>query len=52
MRLRGMVFTQDGARVVRAEGRAEAGEAVALGVLVAEELVREGARGLIDGVSC
>ncbi|WP_353171128.1 hydroxymethylbilane synthase [Paracandidimonas soli] len=43
LRVRGLVATPDGARIVRAEKTGPASEAVALGESVARELIRDGA---------
>ncbi|HEU5028150.1 MAG TPA: hydroxymethylbilane synthase [Spirillospora sp.] len=46
--LRGMVFTQDGARFVQAEESAPPEKGGELGARVAADLLRQGARGLIE----
>jgi hydroxymethylbilane synthase len=48
--LRGMVFTHDGSRFVHARGWAKPDEGRDLGARVAADLLREGARNLIDGI--
>ncbi|GAB3206704.1 hydroxymethylbilane synthase [Marinactinospora thermotolerans DSM 45154] len=46
--LRGMVFTRDGRHVVEASGRDDPDRPARLGTTVATELLRKGARALID----
>ncbi|REE97759.1 hydroxymethylbilane synthase [Thermomonospora umbrina] len=48
--LRGAVFTPDGDRFVHSEQWAPPGKAAELGAYVAEDLLRGGARALIDGI--
>jgi hydroxymethylbilane synthase len=49
--LRGMVFSPDGSRLVRAHLRAERdNDPAALGARVSAELLRQGARTIIDGI--
>jgi hydroxymethylbilane synthase len=48
--LQGMVFTRDGSQFVRSQEWASPREAEALGSYVAGDLLRKGARGLIDDI--
>lgn len=48
--LRGLVASEDGATVLRAEGRAPRAEAAELGVAVAEALLEQGARRILDAL--
>jgi hydroxymethylbilane synthase len=48
LHLRGLVGTADGARILRAEAQGPAGDPEALGVIVAEDLLRQGAREILD----
>jgi hydroxymethylbilane synthase len=48
--LRGLVGRPDGTTVLRAEGRAPADEAEALGIAVAEDLLRQGAEAILAEV--
>jgi hydroxymethylbilane synthase len=50
LRLRGLVGQPDGARILRAEGAAPAGEAEALGIRVAEDLLAQGAAEILAAV--
>jgi hydroxymethylbilane synthase len=50
LHLRGLVGDPDGSRVIRAEIRGPAKEAVALGYKLAEELLRLGAKAILDKV--
>jgi hydroxymethylbilane synthase len=51
LHLRGLVGTPDGRRVLRAEGRAPVAEAEALGVRLAEDLLRQGADEILAALS-
>ena len=48
--LRGLVGQPDGAQLLRAEGRAPASEAEALGVRIAEELLQQGAGKILQDI--
>ena len=48
--LRGLVASEDGVTVLRAEARAPRAEAAALGVAVAEALLEQGARRILDAL--
>ncbi|WP_028241453.1 hydroxymethylbilane synthase [Stutzerimonas azotifigens] len=48
--LRGLVGQPDGSQLLRAEGRAPVAEAEALGVRVAEQLLAQGAQGILDAI--
>jgi len=48
--LRGLVGEPDGSRVIRAEGRAPAAEAEALGIRIAEELLANGAEPILQAL--
>ena len=50
LRLRGLVGQPDGLRILRAEGAAPAGEAEALGIRVAEDLLAQGAAEILAAV--
>ena len=51
LRFRGLVSSLDGREVVRAEETADESEAVALGTRVAERVLREGGRAILDALA-
>ena len=50
LHLRGLVGTADGARILRAQAQGPAGDPEALGVVVAEDLLRQGAAAILDAL--
>jgi hydroxymethylbilane synthase len=51
LHLRGLVGTPDGSRILRAEAEGPAADPEALGIAVAEDLLRQGAGEILDALS-